>query len=65
MTIKELIEQHGQDEAEFVSVFKGKAMYHIEEFSLLFELSFGYKDELERIETVDRLSGFDDFEIIK
>ena len=65
MTITEIIEKYGEEEAKFVNLYKGVAIYNLEEFDVSFRVSIDYDDEIELMENVQWLSEFDGFELLK
>ena len=65
MTITEIREKYGEEEAKFVNLYKGVAIYNLEKFDVSFRVSIDYDDEIELMENIQWLSGFDGFELIK
>ena len=62
MTEKEFLEKYGNEKVEFSSMYKFRAMYKNEELKIFCRGVVEYRDDIEKIETVNSIFQLEDFE---
>ena len=62
MTEKEFLEKYGNEKLEFSNMYKFRVMYKNEELKIFCRGVVNYRDDIEKIETVNSIFDLDDFE---
>ena len=62
MTEKEFLEKYGNEKVEFSSMYKFRVMYKNEELKIFCRGVVDYRDDIEKIETVNSIFHLEDFE---